>query len=160
MFPAGEFLRDCLAARNLILNASAVVWRRTALQQALRRCGADLADFTMAGDWRIYAEALSQGGTVAYVARPLNTHRRHPASVTHRLPINRHLNEVTRMHRHMQSVLGIDPALLHGQRRAFAEARTALRQAAAQQIRSGIALRPPVDDPARLAEAALDAAGR
>ncbi len=159
VFLAGNFLRDCLAARNLILNASAVVWRRTALQQALRRCNADLADFTMAGDWRIYAEALSQGGTVAYVARPLNTHRRHAASVTHRLPINRHLNEVARMHRHMQSVLGINPALVRGQRQALAEARTALRQAAAL-VRSDVALRPSIDDPPRLAEAALDAAGR
>jgi len=131
VFQAGDFLRDCLSARNLILNASAVVWRRTALQQALRRCGADLADFTMAGDWRIYAEALSQGGSVAYVARPLNTHRRHAASVTHRLPVAKHLNEVARMHRHMKSVLGTDAALVRGQRQAMAEARTALREAAA-----------------------------
>ena len=131
VFQAEDFLRDCLSARNLILNASAVVWRRTALQQALRRCGADLADFTMAGDWRVYAEALSQGGTVAYVARPLNTHRRHAASVTHSLPIARHLSEVRRMHLHMRSVLGTDPALVRGQRRAMAEARAALRQAAA-----------------------------
>ncbi len=131
VFPAADFLRDCLSARNLILNASAVVWRRTALQQALRRCSADLADFTMAGDWRIYAEALSQGGTVAYVARPLNTHRRHAASVTHQLPIAKHLNEVGRMHRHMKSVLGTDPALVRGQRQAMVEARTALRQATA-----------------------------
>jgi len=159
VFAADDFLRDCLASRNLILNASAVVWRRTALQQALRRCGADLAEFTMAGDWRIYAEALSQGGTVAYVARPLNTHRRHAASVTHRLPVARHLDEVARMHRHMQSVLGTDQDLVRRQRRAMAEARIALRQVAARP-RSDAALGPPVDDPARLAEAALDAARR
>jgi len=131
VFQAADFLRDCLSARNLILNASAVVWRRTALQQALRRCGPDLVDFTMAGDWRIYAEALSQGGTVAYVARPLNTHRRHAASVTHRLPIAQHLDEVGRMHRHMQAVLGTDAALVRGQRQAMTEARTALSEAAA-----------------------------
>jgi cellulose synthase/poly-beta-1,6-N-acetylglucosamine synthase-like glycosyltransferase len=159
VFPAGDFLRECLSARNLILNASAVVWRRTALQRALRRCGAELAEFTMAGDWRIYAEVLSEGGSVAYVSRPLNTHRRHAASVTHRLPIARHLEEVARMHRHMQSVLGADPGLVRRQRQALAEARMALRQAGAQP-RSDVALRPPIDDPARLAEAALDAAGR
>ena len=130
VFQADDFLRNCLSARNLILNASAVVWRRTALQRALRRCGADLEGFTMAGDWRIYAEALSQGGTVAYVARPLNTHRRHAASVTHSLPAARHLDEVGRMHRHMKSVLGADPALVRGQRQALEEARTALREAA------------------------------
>ena len=155
VFPADAFLRDCLGARNLILNASAVVWRRAALQAALRRCGAELADFTMAGDWRIYAEALSQGGTVAYVSRPLNAHRRHAASVTHRLPVERHLEEVSRMHRHMQSVLGADPDLLQRQRRAMAEARAALQPAETSSTRP-----PPVDDPARLAEAALDPAGR
>ncbi len=144
VFPAGDVLRGCLAARNLILNASAVVWRRTALQQALRRCGAELSAFTMAGDWRVYAEALSQGGTVAYVARPLNTHRRHAASVTHRLPPARHLEEVARMHRHMQSMLGVDPDLVQRQHRAMEEARAALRSAA---------LGPPVDDPAGHAEA-------
>jgi len=133
VFPAGDFLRDCLAARNLILNASAVVWRRTALQQALRRCSTELAGFTMAGDWRVYAEALSQGGAVAYVARPLNAHRRHAASVTHRLPIAQHIDEIGRMHRHMQSMLGADPAMVRRQRRAMTEARAALHQAAAVQ---------------------------
>jgi len=131
VFPASDFLRDCLAARNLILNASAVVWRRTSLQQALRRCSTELAGFTMAGDWRIYAEALSQGGAVAYVARPLNTHRRHAASVTHRLPIAQHIDEIGRMHRHMQSMLGADPAMVRRQRQAMTEARAALHQAAA-----------------------------
>jgi len=135
VFPAADFLRGCLSARNLILNASAVVWRRTALQQALRRCSADLAEFTMAGDWRVYAEALSQGGSVAYVARPLNTHRRHAGSVTHSLRVAQHLNEVGRMHRHMKSVLGTDPALVRGQRQAMVEARTVLRQAAMAEAR-------------------------
>lgn len=151
VFPAADVLRGCLAERNLILNASAVLWRRTALQQALRRCGAELAEFTVAGDWRVYAEALSQGGTVAYVARPLNLHRRHAASVTHRLPPARHLDEVAQMHRHMQSVLGADPELVRRQRRAMAEARAALRQAVAPSP-SDDAL-PPIDDPVGRAEA-------
>ena len=128
VFRASDFLRDCLSERNLILNVSAVLWRRTALQQALRRCGPELSSFTMAGDWRVYAEALSHGGSVAYVARPLNTHRRHDASVTHRLPVIRHLEEVARMHRHMQSVLGAGPSLVGRQRRAMTEARLGLRR--------------------------------
>jgi len=101
----------------------------------LRRCSADLAEFTMAGDWRVYAEALSQGGSVAYVARPLNTHRRHAGSVTHSLPVSQHLDEVGRMHRYMKTVLGTDPALVRGQRQTMAEARTALRQAAMAEAR-------------------------
>ena len=124
---AEDVLRHCLGRRNLILNASAVVWRRDALRRALDRCGAELDRFTMAGDWRVYAEVLSAGGSVAYVAEPLNVHRRHPASVTHRLPARRHLQEVSLMHRHMAGLLGADPALVQGQREAMRDTRAALR---------------------------------
>ena len=127
ILPAAEVLRTCLSQRNLILNASAVLWRRTALLQALLRCGDDLDGYTMAGDWRLYAELLSGGGTVAYVAQPLNIHRRHPASVTHSLPPARHLAEVLRMQRHMRRLLGSDRALLAGQRRALRETRASLQ---------------------------------
>ena len=127
VFEAAAFLRDALGARNLVLNVSAVLWRRTALQRALRRCGADLAGFAMAGDWRVYAEALSAGGTVAYVAEPLNIHRRHGDSVTHRLPPKAHLDEVSRMHRHLRTVLGDEPALRQRQRDALSQARASLK---------------------------------
>jgi len=103
-----------------------VLWRRTALRRALDRCGTELDSFTMAGDWRVYAEVLSTGGSVAYVAQPLNIHRRHAASVTHRLTPKLHLAEVSRMQRHMRGLLGSSPALLAGQRRAMQEARAAL----------------------------------
>ena len=83
----------------------------------------------MAGDWRVYAEVLSVGGSVAYVAQPLNLHRRHEASVTHRLAPRRHVAEVSRMHRHMRGLLGSDPALLAGQRRAMRDLRAALKSA-------------------------------
>ena len=36
---AAAFLQECLGARNLVLNASAVVWRRSALRDALARAG-------------------------------------------------------------------------------------------------------------------------
>jgi len=124
--PATDLLGACLSQRNLILNASAVLWRRTALRRALDRCGTELDSFTMAGDWRVYAEVLSTGGSVAYVAQPLNIHRRHAASVTHRLTPKLHLAEVSRMQRHMRGLLGSSPALLAGQRRAMQEARAAL----------------------------------
>ena len=132
--PAADLLDACLSRRNLILNASAVLWRRTALRRALDRCGAELDSFTMAGDWRVYAEVLSAGGSIAYVAQPLNIHRRHAASVTHRLTAKLHLAEVARMQRHMRGLLGSSPALLAGQRRAMQEARAAL---AAGQLATG-----------------------
>ena len=137
VFAAADVLRSCLSQRNLILNASAVLWRRDALRQALERCGAELDRFTMAGDWRVYAEILRAGGSVAYVAQPLNVHRRHGASVTHRLTPRRHLAEVTRMQSHMRDVLGSDPALLAGQRRAMREMRAALTGASAAPSLSG-----------------------
>ena len=55
VFPAREFARRFLAERNLILNASAVLWRRTALLAALERCGGELDRYRLAGDWRLYS---------------------------------------------------------------------------------------------------------
>jgi hypothetical protein len=53
----------------------------------------------MAGDWRLYLEALVlPGAKVAYEAEPLNVHRRHAASVTHALDANRHVAEIARCH--------------------------------------------------------------
>ena len=97
------------------------------MQAALRRCGPDLDGYRMAGDWRVYAEVLSQGGTVAYVAQPLNAHRRHDASVTGSLPAAQHLAEVSRMQCHMRAVLGGGTPLAKRQRRALMEAKAALR---------------------------------
>uniref|UniRef100_A0A8J4M5F3 Glycosyltransferase n=1 Tax=Acidicaldus sp. TaxID=1872105 RepID=A0A8J4M5F3_9PROT len=100
VFTADGFARRFLAERNLILNASAVVWRRTALLGALARAD-DLADYRLAGDWRLYLEALAgaAGGSVAYVAAALNRHRRHDASVTAGTPRRRHLAEIRALHR-------------------------------------------------------------
>ncbi len=93
------FLRACLAERNLILNASGVLFRRSALRAAIARCADDLQSMRVAGDWRVYAEMLSAPDSrVVYVASPLNIHRRHDASVTHRLAARRHLVEVSQVH--------------------------------------------------------------
>jgi hypothetical protein len=54
----------------------------------------------MAGDWRIYLECLAApGARIAYVADPLNVHRRHAASVTHSLKAQKHIAEIEGMHR-------------------------------------------------------------
>ena len=85
VFEGKAFIRQHLAERNLILNASAVLWRRSDLLVALRRCEPELRLMRVAGDWRIYAEVLArEGAQVAYVSQPLNHHRRHGASVTAR----------------------------------------------------------------------------
>ena len=116
VMPAQRFLALHLAERNLILNASAVLWRRSALLAALNRCD-DLDAYSVAGDWRLYAEALGGEGQVAYVAEPLNVHRRHGASATGRLAPDRHLDEVTRMHRLLADRLPGDAGLRDRQRR-------------------------------------------
>jgi len=100
IFDGREFVERFLAVKNVILNVSAVVWRREALLRALEACEADLARLRMAGDWRVYLEALAApGARVAYVAAPLNTHRRHASSVTHALKAENHVSEVAAIHR-------------------------------------------------------------
>jgi glycosyltransferase involved in cell wall biosynthesis len=106
---AGEFVRRFLGVKNLILNVSAVVWRRDALLKALDACDAELRGFRMAGDWRLYLEALARpGARVAYEARPLNVHRRHAQSVTHALDGGRHVDEIARCHGFARKALGDD----------------------------------------------------
>ena len=93
-----DFVKRLLSVKNIILNVSAVVWRRDALLRALRTCGNDLSTFKVAGDWRIYQEILTEpGARVNYELRPLNVHRRHNSSVTHRLNSRAHLDEISRL---------------------------------------------------------------
>jgi glycosyltransferase involved in cell wall biosynthesis len=99
IFDAEEFVRRFLSVKNLILNVSAVVWRRDALCRALDACAADLKEFKMAGDWLLYLTALSvPGAKIGYEERPLNVHRRHATSVTHALNADRHVAEIARCH--------------------------------------------------------------
>ena len=100
VLPAAMFARKILAERNLLLNVSAVLWRREALLAALDRCGADLASWRVAGDWRVYLEMLAGGdGHVAWVAEPLNIHRRHDRSASGMLKRRAHAAEIARMHK-------------------------------------------------------------
>lgn len=111
VFEGREFLATHISVKNLILNVSAVVWRKAALEQAMQRCEADLASLKMAGDWRIYAEAcLLPDARIAYVSAPLNRHRRHATSVTHALNAEKHLAEVAYLHRIIGDRLGLADA--------------------------------------------------
>lgn len=99
VFEGADFARRFLSVKNLILNASSVLWRRQALLRALEACHSDLGRLRMAGDWRIYLECLAApDAKVAYVADVLNVHRRHAASVTHALKAQQHVDEIRRMH--------------------------------------------------------------
>ena len=112
VFDGLTFLRQHLSERNLILNASAVLWRRSALLAGLRRCEADWRELRIAGDWRVYAEVLAAPDVqVAYVARPLNQHRRHGESATARLDGAAHVAEVARVHKAVVRLVGPMPGL-------------------------------------------------
>ena len=70
-------IRDSLAVKNTIPNASAVVMRKpdlTAIESVL-------LGLRNAGDWLVYIHALERGA-IAFVPEALNSHRRHKASVT------------------------------------------------------------------------------
>lgn len=93
-----EFARRFLSKRNLILNVSAVLWRREALLQALDQIK-DLEDWKLAGDWRVYLQLMmQQKGQVVYVAKPLNTHRRHDGGITETLDASLHFQEIEKIH--------------------------------------------------------------
>jgi glycosyltransferase involved in cell wall biosynthesis len=115
-FTAADFLRRCLSRRNLILNASAVLWRRQALVEACERCAGEMTAFRMAGDWRLYVEVLQNAtGSVAYAADPVNAHRRHGASITGRQSRTRHVQEVQRVQKVLARHFAGDVELLAGQ---------------------------------------------
>jgi hypothetical protein len=97
VFAAGDFVTRFLAVKNVILNVSAVLWRRRALWAALEACAAELGELRLAGDWRLYLQVLARpGACIGYEAEPLNVHRRHARSVTESLAARRHLDEIAR----------------------------------------------------------------
>jgi hypothetical protein len=71
VFDGRNFATRYLGVKNTILNVSSVLWRREALLRALEVCRDDLKDLRMAGDWRLYLEALAApGARIGYVADP------------------------------------------------------------------------------------------
>lgn len=91
-----DFVVKYLSQRNIIMNVSACLWRRSALLAAFDAVGDALYQFRVAGDWRLYVEALRAPGVrIAYEAETLNMHRRHSGSVTHSaLKAEQHIKEV------------------------------------------------------------------
>ena len=80
------------------MNASAVVFRRREICEAISATREDLLGWTIAGDWRLYVEICKKDGKVAYLASPLNKHRRHHGSVVGSNDLSNHLKEIVRMH--------------------------------------------------------------
>lgn len=91
-----EFISKYLSVKNLIMNASSVIWRRNVLCDAFTKVGIELFDYRVAGDWRLYVEAANLG-SVAFCASRLNVHRRHKGSVTHHVNERQHYEEICRV---------------------------------------------------------------
>lgn len=121
VLPGGQFVSEHLSVKNTILNASAVVWRREALADALDAVGDSLDGYRVAGDWRLYVQAGLASQAVAYVGRALNGHRRHGASVTHALDKERHLGEIVRIHHILEEAVTLDPSIIRAMRDYEAE---------------------------------------
>jgi hypothetical protein len=92
-----------LTVKNTISNASAVVFRRTALEAALEAIGDDLFSYKVAGDWLVYLHVLRKG-RIHFCSRPLNWHRRHTSSVTISVVNKKHYDEVFQLQKIAQSI--------------------------------------------------------
>jgi hypothetical protein len=83
----------------------------------------------MAGDWRLYLEALGEpGARIGYEAEPLNVHRRHAQSVTHALDADRHLAEIARLHDAARAAFRLGEATGEAQRSYLKEVGEHLRR--------------------------------
>ncbi|KVE35394.1 glycoside hydrolase family 99-like domain-containing protein [Burkholderia sp. TSV86] len=74
-------IAGALAVKNTIPNVSAVVFKRSTLDEVLQRHFDEIRQFRVAGDWMVYLRVVSQG-MIAFSSSALNLHRRHGSSVT------------------------------------------------------------------------------
>jgi glycosyltransferase involved in cell wall biosynthesis/SAM-dependent methyltransferase len=74
-------ISSALAVKNTIPNASAVVFRRSVLEDVLEHHFDHIRQFCVAGDWMVYLRVVERG-LIAFVPESLNLHRRHAGSVT------------------------------------------------------------------------------
>jgi hypothetical protein len=107
VMPGQRFLEKFLSVKNVIMNMSGVLWRRSALAAALTGAGPEIDQFKLAADWRLYVEACRQDNSVAHIARSLNGHRRHEKGITLSLDRHLHLEEVRRMQALVADMVGL-----------------------------------------------------
>lgn len=125
VFDAQSFAERFLCPRNLLVSASATLWRRSVLSAALARLEAEMPEWLCAGDWRTYVEACEPDGMIHFVAASLNEHRRHAGSVTGRTPRSRHFAEVVAMHVTLRHRFGPQPERDAAMRRHLVDLRQA-----------------------------------
>ncbi len=106
-----EEISQALAVKNTIPNVSAVLFKKSNLQESLRRCQKDLLKLKIAGDWLIYSDIL-QNGRVGYVSEVLNSHRRHQKSVTSSsLTFAHHMAEIIFLQKHISETIYVEESV-------------------------------------------------
>jgi glycosyltransferase involved in cell wall biosynthesis len=104
-----EEIRAGLAIKNTIPNASAVLFRRLALRDALAHAARELASYRVAGDWCVYVNMLRHGA-LAFSPSALNHHRRHAASATLQRFTPSELAELARMQAYVAREFSVSDA--------------------------------------------------
>jgi glycosyltransferase involved in cell wall biosynthesis len=110
------FAKSFLATSNIILNVSSMLFRRQALLQGLTENLEELASYRFAGDWLAYLSICRQPGEVSFCAQPLNIHRRHGDSATHRTTSAAHVAEIARVHEAFGRMFDATPDIRAAQR--------------------------------------------
>lgn len=108
-----------LAVKNTIPNASAVLFRRDALEAVLEDRIDVIEPLRVAGDWAIYLY-LACMGRIHFQPQVGNRHRHHPRAVTSRIDAHRHYEEVVAMQQLAASLVPLDDTV-----RVLAEAHLA-----------------------------------
>jgi glycosyltransferase involved in cell wall biosynthesis len=104
-------IKNALAIRNTIPNASAVVFRTEALKQIQFN---EINRLQFTGDWFTYIAILMQGWDIAYCAKTLNYHRKHNDSVVARVKHTAQLTlgEYYRVHHFIATNMHVSGAVL------------------------------------------------
>lgn len=87
---------SALFVKNVIPNVSAVVFRRDAIHEVLRKHGDEILSYRNAGDWVAYIR-IHELGAIAFNPKSLNAHRRHQSSVTIGNSNQRHFDEIVKV---------------------------------------------------------------
>lgn len=104
-----DFARNALCIKNCILNVSAVIFKRSVLENAFQQTRRHLVDYKVAGDWYLYTSiSLNSDAKVTYVNKSLNAHRRHQVSATHSLNIEKHIKEIKSVQNFVASKIKLD----------------------------------------------------
>ena len=96
--PGRVEIEEALSIKNTIPNVSAVVFRREAIAEVLSDHLNEMVALRNAADWLCYLRMMTKG-SVNFIARSLNSHRRHKRSTTLSASASdrRHLEEIIRM---------------------------------------------------------------